>query len=137
MVAQRKMLESLFGAPFEGGQSLDSMSEATGPTVAQARGRQEAGPGPVARVIQLTVNAQQLMDYLSSGNFQRDVEAKERTTGTSRDSMRFAKVASGELNNIPWLDLNQVVEWVVPLGRQDLPREVVNNFRLKDTERTQ
>ena len=51
MVAQRKMLESLFGAPVDDSRSLNHASEPTGPAVAQTRGRQETGPDPVARSV--------------------------------------------------------------------------------------
>ncbi len=51
MVAQRRMLESLFGLPVDDSRSLDHAAEATGATVAQARGRQETGPDPIARTV--------------------------------------------------------------------------------------
>ncbi len=49
MVAQRRMLESLFGAPVHDSQSVSHDAAATGPAVAQTTGSQETGPDATAR----------------------------------------------------------------------------------------
>lgn len=83
------------------------------------------------KVIQRVVSAAEIVNFVSSGEFGKAVAAKEKETKKDRVAMRYAKITSGELNGVGWLDLNQIVEWVVPVGRQDLPSAVVNMYHLQ------